>query len=179
MKQQWWLYAVESPNHMSWMERRDRGGWKSPPLAQPKSWAYLWVHHRGNWTVHQKAIRKHHIWQDMEWSCQVCSCQAGHATSSMSHQGSIVDYCPIAWYIRAVHTAQSIVWRSKSTDKTKRQHHDHRWASKTCSWLKQIPWRHGHHQQWTNILVHLFIVTHNEEILLSVGEGVRYHISYC
>ena len=34
--------------------------------------------------------------QDVERSCQVCSCQAGLTTSSTSHQGSRVDYCPVA-----------------------------------------------------------------------------------
>ena len=161
------------------MEQRDRGGWKSPPLAQLKRWAYLWVRHRGNWTVRQTAIRKCHIWQDVEWSCQACSCQAGHTTSSTFHQGSRVNYCPVARYIWAVHTAWLIVWCSESADKTKQRCHDRRWASETCSWLKQTPWRHGHHRWWTNILVHLSIVTHDKGILLLVGEGVRYRISYC
>ena len=160
------------------MERRDRRRWKSPPLAQQKCWAHLWVHHRGNWTIHQKAIGKCHLGQDVEWSCKVCSCQAGHTTSSMSSQGSRVDYGPVIWYLLAVYTAQSIVWCSESADKTKRQHHGRWWASKTCSWLKQTPWWHRHHQRWTNILVHLPIIKHNGGVLLLVGEGVRYCISY-
>ena len=167
------------PHRMSQMEWRDGGGWKSPPLAQQKCWAYLWVRHRGNWTVCQKATGKHHLRQDVEWSCQMCSCQAGCMTSSMSHQGSRVDYCPIVWNIWAVYTARSIVWHSESTDKTKWQHHDRRWASETCSWFKQTPWWHGCHWWWTNILVHLSLITHDGGIPLLVGEGVRYHISYC
>ena len=161
------------------MERRDRGGWKSPPLAQPKRWAYLWVCRRGHWTVHQTTIRKCHIWQDVEWSCQMCSCQAGLTTFSTFHQGSRVDYCPITQYIQAVHIARLIVWCSESTDKTKRWRHDHQWTSETWSWLKQTPRQHGRHRQWTNILVHLPIIMHDEGILLLVGEGVRYRISYC
>ena len=157
-------------------------GWrrmKSPPLAHPKCWAYLWVHRRGDWTVHQKVIRKCHIWQDMEWSCQKCSCQAGHMTSSTFHQGSRVNYCPIAQYIRPVHTTQLVVWCSESEDTTMWQRHDHQWASETCSWLKQTPWWHRCHRWWNNLLVHLSHVTHDEGTLLLVGEGVRYHISYC
>ena len=166
------------PNHMSQMEQRDGGGWKGPPLAQQKCWAYLWVHYRGNWTVCQKVIGKCHIWQDVEWSCQACSCQAGHTTSSMFHLGSRVDYCPVIWNIRAVYTAWLIVWHSKSTDKAKQRCHDRRWASETCSWLKQTPWWHRCHRQWTNILVHLPITMHDGGVPLLVGEGVRYHISY-
>ena len=154
------------------MEWRDGQGWKSPPLAQQKCWAQLWVCHRGNRTVCQKAIREGHNWQNMEWSCQ-----AGHMTSSMPSQGSRVNYCPIIWYLRAVYTAQSIVWHSESTDKAKWRLHGHWWASKTCSWCKQTPWWHGHHRQWTNILVHLPIIKHDGGVLLLVWEGVRYCIS--
>ena len=151
---------------------------KSPPLAQPKRWAYLWVHCRGNWTVLQMVIGKCHIWQDMERSCQACSCQAGLTTSSMFRQDSRVDYCPIAWHIWAVHIAWSIVWHSKGADKTKWWRHDRRWTSETCSWLKQTPWQHGRHWWWTNLLVHLSRIAHDERTLLLVGEGVRYCISY-
>ena len=131
-----------------------------------------------NRTVCQKAIGKCHLGKNMGWSCKVCSYQAGHMTSSTPRQGSRLNYCPVGWYLRAVYTAQSIVWRSESADKTKRWRHDCRWASKTCSWLKQTPWQHGSHRWWTNILVHLPFVKHNGGALLLVGEGVRYCISY-
>ena len=140
--------------------------------------AHLWVWHRGNRTVHQKAIGKCHFRQNVEWSCKAYSYQAGHMTSSMPRQGSRVDYCPIVWYLQAVYTAWSTVWCSKSADKTKWWCHDCWWASETCSWFKQTPWWHGCHRRWTNILVHLPIVKHDGGVLLLVGEGVRYHISY-
>ena len=160
------------------MEWRAGGRWKGPPLAQPKCWAYLWVHHRGNRTVRQMAIGKCHIWQDMEWSCQACSYQAGLTTSSMSCQGSRVDYCPVAQYIWAVHTTRLVVWCSKSEDTPTQWCHDRWWASEVCSWLKQTPWWHRWHQRWTNLLVHLYRIVHDERTLLLVGEGVRYRISY-
>ena len=64
--------------------------------------------------------------------------------------------------------------QSKPLDKC----YGHQWASKTCSWLKQAPRQHRCRRQWTNILVHLPIVNHNRGVLLLVGEGVRYCISY-
>ena len=145
-------YLKQTSQRMDW---RDGGWWKGPPLAQPKCWAYLWVHHRGNRTVRQMAIGKCHIWQDMERSCQ-----AGLMTSSTSRQGSRVDYCPIARYIRAVYTTWSVVCHWDSEDTTTQRRHDCQWASETCSWLKQTPWRHGRHWQWTNLLVHLSHVVH-------------------
>ena len=169
-----WEPQLHVPNGMKgWRRMKKSSTGSAKMLGLPLSASQRYQ------TVCQKAIGKCHIWQDMERSCQVCSCQAGHTTSSTSCQGSRVDYCPVAWYIRAVYTTWSIVWRSESTDKTKWQCHDCRWASETCSWFKQTPWQHGHHRQWTNILVHLSIITHDEGILLLVGEGVRYHISYC
>ena len=114
---------------------------------------------------------------DVEWGCKACSRQAGHATSSMPTQGSRANYCPVVQQIQLVYTAQLIFW-CRSTGKTTRWCHGCWRASKTCSWLKQAPWRCRCCRRWTNILVHLPIINHDRGVLLLVGEGVKYHISY-
>ena len=70
---QQWLYVVESPNYMSWMERRDRQGCHNPPLAQQKCWPHLWMHHRGDWTVCQMVIRECNHRCNVEWGFKACS----------------------------------------------------------------------------------------------------------
>ena len=159
------------------MEWRDGRGHHSLPLAQQKCWPHLWMCYRGYWTVHQMMIRECNHRCDMEWGCKACSCQAGHATSSTSTQGSRDDYCPIEWRVWPVYTACLTAWCG-STGKTTRRCHGCQWASETCSWLKQTPWQCGYRRQWTNILVHLPIVNHDRGVLLLVGEGVRYCIAY-
>ena len=109
--------------------------------------------HRGYWTIRQMATGKHHHRYDMEWSCKARSCPAGYATSSMSTKGSRVNDCPVEQRVQSVYTAHLTVWCG-STDKSHRWCYGCQWASKTCRWLKQTPWRHRCHRWWTNILVH-------------------------
>ena len=176
-KQQWWLYAVESPNCMSWMEQRDRWGCNNPPMAQCPCRPHLWVCLRGNWTICQKASRKYHKRHHMEQDCKACSCKAGYVTSSMSGQSSGAEHCIVKQCIRAVYPAWSTDW-SGSSVKTSRWCPGRWWASKTSSWLEQTSRWRGYHRWLTNLLVHPPTTNNRKWVLLLAGECIRYSIPY-
>ena len=150
----------------------------NPPMAQHPHEPHLWVCLRGNWTICQKASRKYHKRHHMEQNCKACSCKAGYVTSSMSGQSSGAEHCIVKQCIRAVYPAWSTGWCGTAVQ-TIRRCHGHQWASKTSSWLKQTSQQHGCHRWWTNILVHPPTTNTSRWVLLLVGEGVRYCISYC
>ena len=95
-----------------------------------------------------------------------------------SSQGSGPKHCIIEQCIWAVHPAWLTGW-SGSSVQTSRWCHGCQWASETGSWLKQTSRWCGRHRQWTNILVHSPTTNNGEWVLLLVGEGVRYRMSYC